>query len=87
VPIKPQFKTDGKGNVITNPVTGWTSANFAEMGIILAIHYAETPLALETGISESIQFALTPQQCLELADRLTTLAKHVLDQTLRKPAN
>lgn len=88
-PKKLEFETDKNGNVITNPVTGWVSAAFAGMGVVLAMHYADTSLALETGESKSLQFALTPQQCLELAERLTKLAKHLLaDQSLPgKPAN
>jgi hypothetical protein len=84
-----EFDTDKDGNVITNPVTGWTSASFAGMGVVLAMHYADTPLALETGKSKSLQFALTPQQCLELAERLTKLAKHLLagESSSGKPAN
>jgi hypothetical protein len=83
------FETDKDGNVITNPVTGWTSASFAGMGIVLAMHYADTALALDTGESKSLQFALTPQQCLELAERLSKLAKHLLaDGSFSgKPAN
>jgi len=82
------FETDSDGNIITNPVTGWVSTTFAEMGVILAVQYAPTPEALESGESSSIQFVLTPAQCLELAARLTKLANIVLDQTLpEKPAN
>jgi hypothetical protein len=88
MPIEPQFETDSDGNIITNPVTGWVSASFEGMGIVLAMHYAETPEALESGESKAIQFALTPQQCLQLAERLTKLARHVLDQPPSgKPTN
>jgi hypothetical protein len=88
MPIESNFETDTDGNIITNPVTGWTMASFAGMGVILAIQYAETPLALERGESKSIQFALTPQVCLELAEKLTKLARHLLDQpSSDKPAN
>lgn len=85
MPIPEKFETDSDGNIITNPVTGWTSACFAQMTVVLAIHYAPTPLALESGENKSIQFVLTPQQCLELAERLTKLARYVLDQP--PPAN
>ncbi len=88
MPMEPRFETDKDGNVITNPVTGWVSSTFAEMAVILAVHYAPTPEALESGESRSIQFVLTPQQCLELAVGLTKLANFVLDQPLpEKPAN
>ncbi len=70
------------------PVVGWTSAVFTEIGILLAIRYTDTPLALENGESTSIQLALSPQLCLKLADKLTTPAKYVLDQAPpAKPMN
>ena len=88
MPFDAEFETDEDGNIITNPVTGWVSASFAGMGVVLAIHYAETLIALESGENKSIQFALTPQLCLELAERLTKLAKHLLDQPAPEtPAN
>ena len=88
MPTGPQFETDSDGNIIANPVTGWTSASFAEMTVVLAIHYASTLQALESGENKSIQFVLTPQQCLELAARLTILANSALDQPPSlKPAN
>lgn len=82
-----QFETDGKGVIITKPMTGWTCALFAEIGIILAIHYADNPQALEVGESKSLQFVLTPQQSIDLADQLKKLAKRALDHTSEKPAN
>jgi hypothetical protein len=88
MPTSHPFETDEDGNIITNPVTGWVSTTFAEMSVLLAIRYAPTPEALESGDSKSIQFVMTPQQCLELSERLTKLAKIVLGQALpEKPAN
>jgi hypothetical protein len=85
---KPEFETDGTGNVIAHPVTGWESAHFGEVGIILAIHYVQTPEELEKMDKyHQFQILLSPQQCQELGERLTDLAKYVYDQTLRKPAN
>jgi hypothetical protein len=77
----PRFETDNEGNIISNPVTGWLSASFAGMTAILAIYYAPTPEALESGQSSSIQFALTPRQCQELGERLTTLARSLRGQS------
>lgn len=86
--ISHPFETDQDGNIITNPVTGWVSTTFAGMGVILAVRYAPTPEALESGESKSIQFVMTPQQCLELSERLTKLAKIVLGRPIPdKPAN
>jgi hypothetical protein len=60
------------------PVTGWITATLAEISVLLAIQYLENPLESESG-DRLIQFVLMPQQCLELAEKLTTLAKRVLE--------
>jgi hypothetical protein len=71
MPCVDDLETDSNGDIITNPVIGWTTATLAGMSVFLAIHYVETPLELETEDGKSIQMILTPQQCLELAERLT----------------
>lgn len=73
------FDKDAEGNVITNPVMGWTTLPVVEMAVLLQIQYAETPERLETGCRR-IQLVLTPLQCLELAQRLTRQARRVFDQ-------
>ena len=72
-----QFETDKHGNILTKPVVGWTTASLGEVAILLAIHYANTPAEIKTG-HRSIQFVLTPQQCLELGEKLTTMGNHLL---------
>jgi hypothetical protein len=72
-----KLKTDQQGNIISFPVIGWTTATFAGTAVLLAIDYAESAKDMETG-GKSVQLALTPHQALELGERLTTLAKHVL---------
>jgi hypothetical protein len=87
MPTPQQFETDRDGNIITKPVIGWTTATLADISVLLVIQYIETPQEIETG-GKSIQFVMMPQQCLELAEKLTTLAKRVLDQPPSgKPAN
>jgi hypothetical protein len=81
MPKDTEFETDSDGNIITTPIGGWVMANFAEVGIILGLRYVPTPEALDTGERRSTQFVMTPQQCLELGDALTRLAKKVMDQT------
>ena len=85
----PDLETDSNGDIITKPVTGWITAPVAEIAVLLAIQYVETPLALETGDNKSIQLVLTPQQCLELSERLTKLAKSLIEDQSHseKPAN
>ena len=83
------LETDSNGDIITQPLTGWTTATLAGIAVLLAFQCVETPLELETGSSKSIQLVLTPEQCLELAERLTELAMSLLEVQSYpgKPAN
>jgi hypothetical protein len=74
-----EFETDKDGNVILRPVTGWTMAPVAEMSVLLAIEYAETPEELENGTTHRMQFGLLPQECLRLAEALTRQAQRLLE--------
>ena len=73
----PDLQKDERGNIITKPVTGWTTVPMAGIAVLLAIQYVETPQELGT-LEKQIQFALMPQQCLELAEVLTRQANRVL---------
>jgi len=64
---------DGIGNIITHPVTGWITGAAGGLGVILAVQY----LLDAQGNAGQVQFALTTEQCLDLAERLTTLAARV----------
>jgi hypothetical protein len=74
-----QLETDGKGNVILKPVTGWAVGHLGEVAALLKIDYsnAETDTA-----SRSIQFSLTPQVCLRIAEALTKQAQLLLQDKL-----
>lgn len=76
------FETDQQGNVITKPVTGYTTAPVAGIAVLLAVQYVESQAELETGHSKQIQFVLTPQQSLEIADSLRRQAERILGETL-----
>jgi hypothetical protein len=80
------LETDANGMVITRPVLGWTTVTVAESSVILQMQYAETPQELKTG-GRSIQFVLTPPQCLELAETLTKQANRILTVTTSGPPN
>jgi hypothetical protein len=67
------------GMIVTRPVLGWTTAPAAGTAVIARIQYAERPEELQTG-GKAIQFVLTPQQALELAEILTTQAQRILGQ-------
>jgi len=55
----------------------WLTAPVAGIGVALGIQYAETPEELETG-GRLIQFVLTPRQCQQIAEALTTKASRLL---------
>lgn len=74
-----QVQKDRDGNIISKPVMGWALMPVAGIAVLLAILYAETPQELETGDTRQIQFVLTPQACLELAERLTSIGKELLE--------
>ena len=81
-----QLKTDKNGNIATCPVLGWTTGTLAEVGIILALDFAEKPEDIQTG-GRSVQLALTPQQALQLAEKLTALAKIILEAPQKGKSN
>jgi len=73
------LELDEHGNIITKPVTGWTTAVLVGSAVLLAIQYANTPEELESGQSHQIQLVLQPQLCLELAENMTKQAKRILE--------
>jgi hypothetical protein len=77
IPMALDFVVDLDGSIHALPVTGWVAATIAGLGIFLGIRYAEKPEQLETG-GKMIQFALTAQQCLDLAAVLTKQANAFL---------
>lgn len=73
---KPDLQTDSDGNVLTKPVTGITTGTIAEIAVLLRLEYLQAENETE---SRSIQFAMTPQQALYLAEKLKTLAQRIMN--------
>ncbi len=84
---KIKFEANADGTVAVKPITGWTSAVFAEFGILIAIRYAENQQALQTGDDKQIQFAWIPEYALDFAEELTKQAKFAIEQRSQKPIN
>jgi hypothetical protein len=76
---KPAFTTDAQGHLITKPVLGFSSAVIADMAVLLVLSYADSPEAFEVGESRAIQFAMSPEQCFDVAETLIKQAKRIMD--------
>jgi hypothetical protein len=72
-----QFPTDSAGNLLTKPLAGWAIRRLAEIAVGLKVDYPRNQAELERGESQSIEFLLTPEQCLLLAEALSTAAKRI----------
>jgi hypothetical protein len=73
-----ELETDAAGNLLTRPILGCIVAPIGGMAILLKLQYAERPEELKTG-GRSLQFVMTPQQGLEIAETLTKQARRILD--------
>lgn len=77
------LKTDTKGNVVMEVVTGWTTGIIAEIEVLLAIeHRSADPSA--PGKESLVQLGLTAPQALELSEILRTLANRILHPPVAK---
>lgn len=84
---KRNFETNTDGNIITQPLIGWTAATWGDIAALLRIEYAESQQALQ-GPHKTVQLVLTAPQCLELSGQLRTLAEKILQRNQdQKPSN
>lgn len=74
-----EFKTDGNGNVILKPMTGWEMRHIAGMLMIVGIEYADNQDELERGVSQTIPLVLQPALALDFAEALKREARKLLD--------
>ena len=75
------LERDSNGEVILKPVTGWRILPVAGTLVLAVVLYADSPEGFERGEHKQTQFLLTPPQCLELSQVLTTLAQILLAQS------
>jgi len=64
------LKTDEDGNAIMYPLTGWELRPVADIELMIAIEYVETPEHLQTGERRRLQVILYPEQAAKLAEDL-----------------
>jgi hypothetical protein len=69
-----QLKLDKRGNVITQPVTGYELFYLAGIGVLLSVDYVDNPRKLITGEARRVQLALTPKRAQQLGESLQRVA-------------
>ena len=77
------LESDEHGNVVAKPVIGWMITTVKDVTVLAAIEYADSSSKFKTEGSK-IQFDLTPQQSLQLADALINVANHVLEESTKR---
>jgi hypothetical protein len=74
-----ELRRDAKGNVITQPLTGYGLTLAAGTVVLLAVDYVNDPRELEAGAQQHrVQLLLTPPQALELSGALRDHANRAL---------
>lgn len=73
-----ELEKNRSGNVVIKPIIGWEIAPVAEIALLLVVRYAESPEEFQRG-GKSVQFGLTPQQALQLAEALTKTGKSLIE--------
>lgn len=79
------FDSDETGNIVTRPLTGFSTMPVMDMLVLARVEYATSENHLQGIMSgsqkpEAVQLAITPAQARELAARLTFLADHITGQ-------
>ncbi len=77
------LESDEHGNVVAKPVIGWMITTVKGVTVLAAVEYADSASELQQE-GRKIQFDLTPQQSLQLADALINVANHVLAESSEK---
>jgi hypothetical protein len=80
--LKSKLDKDADGQIIIRPLLRWITLPVAGTSVLLAVQYAETLEEAETRRGKQLQLILTPEQCLLVSERLTTLAKNILGDRL-----
>ena len=75
------MKTHRPGKVVERPVLAWAVTTDRESTVLAAFEYRDQVSDQKKGLPK-IQFGLTPQQALQLAQALTEVATDIL----RKPS-
>jgi hypothetical protein len=82
---KPPFDLDAAGNIILHPLTGYVTVPAAGMFIVARLEFADSEGHIQGIVSGSqkpsaVQLTITPSQAFALAERLSSLASHILSQ-------
>jgi hypothetical protein len=74
-----RLKLDRRGNVITQPVTGYELSYLAGIGVLLSVDYVDNPRKLTTGEPRRVQLTLTPHKAQQLGESLQRVARRSLE--------
>ena len=74
-----QLKLDKRGNVITQPVTGYELSYLAGIGVLLSVDYLDNPRKIGTGEARRVQLALTAKKAQQLGQSLQRVANRFLE--------
>ena len=71
------LQKDANGNIITNPLTGWTTVMVGGSSLLVAIQYVDHPEQFANGGYHQVQIVMTPEQALLIADQLRDFATRI----------
>jgi hypothetical protein len=74
-----RLKLDKRGNVITQPVTGYELSYLAGGGVLLSVDYVDNPRKLGTAEAGRVQLALSPKKARQLGESLQRVASRSLE--------
>jgi hypothetical protein len=74
-----RLKLDKRGNVITQPVTGYELTYLARIGVLVSVDYVDNPREFKTGVTKRVQLALTPKKAKQHVESLQRVARRLLE--------
>jgi hypothetical protein len=74
-----QLKLDKRGNIVTQPVTGYSLSHLAGIGVLLSVDYVDNPRKIGTGEARRVQLALTAKKAQQLGQSLQRVANRLLE--------
>jgi hypothetical protein len=74
-----ELKLDKRGNIITQPVTGYELTYLDGIGVLLSVDYVDNPRRIKIGVTRRVQLALTPKRAKQLGESLQRVTNRLLE--------